>query len=888
MVRKASRLAPGQQSVEEVLLNRLANGESATLTTRSSTALPSNCSTRRSQALTAPRGTAADRRLSGSNRAGVHMSTAPAGTGVKSSARAAAIGLTGAPPMSMEFMQQISSEIANLDQRLQRVATNLAAAPSRETEKRTATSSNDERNVHQLGIEKFLQSSIQEVANTHKTGGSEDNARRSTSVNPKASAQVTYSVRDIRSTVRRLDKVFHEVASGDKQRHLAATKISMMCRGFVVCRRYQKLQIALGNWRSRKCVLFLTYMEEFAAREEFVNKQIVIMQEERTRSFLRRVLAEIRDVVLMNLPVKMARLEETEHRFRERQSNLLKYVFLPWKSAALGPRSRKRATADARARHYAARQRLEAMERFDLITQEMVHEEFLKDNIRRIRTRHPMHVLKRYFHLMKGIIFVPMKKNMEVAIAHDHRKILKRVVDEWVKVFRATQIDKAIASAVERRTLERYDQHFNLRKIDAHYRRTHMLKHLRAWSKHCQLIRRVRRLFEGSTKETLNWLMKRWRVRAQYQRALRENTVEEWHAYSRRIYTIPFRRWYVFMARRRAARLAKESICVAYERRQRRHIKYNFFRLWKHQVLFGHIEGLHSKVHLLRSLEDQKRMCIGLEANAVLYRDNIAALQASIVQLEDKLMEKQQELAQLHETTQATRFGIHQAEQSIARVQGMLEAVRIVHPGTVERVETMYRDNPLLSKDLKDVISLHANKRRELLSKIELDRTELEVQNASKGAGTQEDQMLLHRVKWVLSRLDLGMHEQTGNNQHDTRMTGNRVETMNQLCALFEFIRNGDTVPLAPVNNPEHREQMQHSRSMDSMVRFNNSDDGIVRRADIMDDSNTWHSFLQSLVIKFVPDNLLSVKERLVRRAADMDAEVAEIKANPQLHHLYR
>ncbi|KAG3228316.1 hypothetical protein PC129_g1172 [Phytophthora cactorum] len=564
MVRKASRLAPGQQSVEEVLLNRLANGESATLTTRSSTALPSNCSTRRSQALTAPRGTAADRRLSGSNRAGVHMSTAPAGTGVKSSARAAAIGLTGAPPMSMEFMQQISSEIANLDQRLQRVATNLAAAPSRETEKRTATSSNDERNVHQLGIEKFLQSSIQEVANTHKTGGSEDNARRSTSVNPKASAQVTYS------------------------------------------------------------------------------------------------------------------------------------------------------------------------------------------------------------------------------------------------------------------------------------------------------------------------------------RALRENTVEEWHAYSRRIYTIPFRRWYVFMARRRAARLAKESICVAYERRQRRHIKYNFFRLWKHQVLFGHIEGLHSKVHLLRSLEDQKRMCIGLEANAVLYRDNIAALQASIVQLEDKLMEKQQELAQLHETTQATRFGIHQAEQSIARVQGMLEAVRIVHPGTVERVETMYRDNPLLSKDLKDVISLHANKRRELLSKIELDRTELEVQNASKGAGTQEDQMLLHRVKWVLSRLDLGMHEQTGNNQHDTRMTGNRVETMNQLCALFEFIRNGDTVPLAPVNNPEHREQMQHSRSMDSMVRFNNSDDGIVRRADIMDDSNTWHSFLQSLVIKFVPDNLLSVKERLVRRAADMDAEVAEIKANPQLHHLYR
>ncbi|GMF14565.1 unnamed protein product [Phytophthora lilii] len=793
--------------------------------------------------------------------------------------------------MTLEFMHQMSSDIANLDQRLQRVATNVAAGLSRGVEKRAARFSEDERTVHQLGIQKFLQESTQEVSKAHRANASDGSGhmRGSTSVNPKTSAHVTHSVRDIRSTVRRLDKVFHEVASGDKQRHLAATKISMMCRGFVVRRRFQKLQAALGGWRSRKCVHFLTYMEQFAAREEFVNKQIIIMQEERTRSFLRRILAEIRDVVLMNLPLKMSRLEETEHRFREKQCNLLKHVFLPWKSAALGPRSRKKASADSRARHYAARQRLEAMDRFDVITQEMVHEEFLKDNIRRIRARHPMHVLKRYFHLMKNIVFLPMKKNMEIAIAHDHRKTFKRAVDEWVRVFRATQIDKAIASVVDRRTLERYDQHFNLRKIDAHYRRTHMLKHLRAWAKHCQLIRRVRRLFEGSTKETLAWLMKRWHVRAQYQHALRENAVEEWNAYSRRIYMIPFRRWYVFMARRRASRAAKESICVAYERRQRRHIKYNFFRLWKHQVLFGHIEGLHSKIHLLRSLEDQKRMCLGLEANAALYRDNIAALQASIVQLEDKLMDKQQELAQLHETTQATRFGIHKAEQSIARVQGMLEAVRVVHPGTVERIETMYRDNPLLSKDLKDVITLHANKRRELLSQIELDRTELEVQNASKGAGTQEDQMLLHRVKWVLSRIDLGMHDQSVNNQQDNRaMHGNRVETMNQLCALFEFIRNGDTAPLAPVNNPEHREQMEANKTTRSALHSHNSSDHTVRRSDVMDGSNTWHSFLQSLVIKFVPDNLLSVKERLVRRAAEMDAEVAQIKANPQLHHLYR
>lgn len=78
----------------------------------------------------------------------------------------------------MEFMHQISSEIASLDQRLQRVATNLTAAPGRGTGKRVAKSPDDERTVHQLGIEKFLQDSIQEVSRGHRASGSADRASR--------------------------------------------------------------------------------------------------------------------------------------------------------------------------------------------------------------------------------------------------------------------------------------------------------------------------------------------------------------------------------------------------------------------------------------------------------------------------------------------------------------------------------------------------------------------------------------------------------------------------------------------------------------------------------------------------------------------------------------
>ncbi|CEG38609.1 uncharacterized protein PHALS_08672 [Plasmopara halstedii] len=321
--------------------------------------------------------------------------------------------------------------------------------------------------------------------------------------------------------------------------------------------------------------------------------------------------------------------------------------------------------------------------------------------------------------------------------------------------------------------------------------------------------------------------------------------------------------------------------------RRRRRIKYTFFRLWVLQALFGNIEHMHSNACLLRSLEDQKRMCIELQTNAALYQSNIAELQASIVQLKGKLMEKQDELIQLHDSTQTTRFSIHQAAQNLERVQGMLDAVKTIHPGTIERIETMYKDNSPLVQDIHDLIILHAAKRRELLFEIELDQTESELRIASKKNDSQDDQMLLYRVKWVLSRLDLGMHKQN-KCDYNTGMNGHCVDTFNMMCALFEFIRNGDTASLEPESNPKHYGKVQSNRGVGYTLQRNDFNCHVVCRSDVVDGSDTWDSFLQLLINKFVPNNMLAVRERLARRTAKLDAEANEAKAGLHLHHLYR
>lgn len=781
-----------------------------------------------------------------------------------------------------------------------------------------ATNSEDDsfdkqRSEHQIAIEKFVQDSIYELYPSSKPKAKAQSSANFTN-NPTGAAQVTHGVRALRSTVRRLDRVFYEVATGDKQRHLAATKISMLCRGFVVRRRYVRLRLALGNWRVRSCAGFLGQMEEFSAREEFLNAQIVQMHEARQAGWLRRVLAELRDVVLMHLPLRVRQRDESEKRYQCKLRMLQQYVFMPWKEIALGPRSRKRAAASSRDRHLAARQRLEATGRFDVITSEMVHEEFIKANVRTIRANHGRHVLRMYFKLLVTEVFEPMKRNFSVALIHARQSLLLRIWRAWLPIFRAQQVDKAIANASANgvgttgeadgssnrvATLRRFDKPVNLRKIDAHCRRARLKRHLRAWHKYCSLLRRVRALFESTTRSSLGFRLKRWHIRARYQRELRANTVEEWQAYCRRIFQTPFRAWYIFAAKKRARRNAQEQICVAYARRARRQTKYTFFRLWKHQTLFGNIEGVHSKLHLLHSLEDQKRLCITLEKNAALYRENIAALQTSIEQLEDKLMEKQQELAKAHADAQATRFGLHSAEQGIARVQGLVEAVRHIHPGTVARLERAFQDNPLLSADLSEVLERHAETRRQLLKRLERDETAIQVcdsSSSSAGNGVTlggDDQLLLHRVKWVLSRLDLaaGNTSPLSNSKpNESRLTPSEDEAAGQLCSLFEFIRNGDTHSLSPENDPERDRSAKFGWPVGVNLGSNGFENGslVVRRTDLMAKSEPWVEFVRALALEFVPDKMRSVKERLIQRAQEADDELEALKANPHIYNFYR
>jgi hypothetical protein len=97
---------------------------------------------------------------------------------------------------------------------------------------------------------------------------------------------------------------------------------------------------------------------------------------------------------------------------------------------------------------------------------------------------------------------------------------------------------------------------------------------------------------------------------------------------------------------------------------------------------------------------------------------------------------------------------MHNAEQQIARMQSLLNAVRDIHPGSIRRIEKMCAENNILAAELQDVVDVHIAQKALEKAKAAKEKEE-KVLAEHMQIETEENQLLLRRVKWVLSRLNL-------------------------------------------------------------------------------------------------------------------------------------
>ncbi|KDO24638.1 hypothetical protein SPRG_10171 [Saprolegnia parasitica CBS 223.65] len=706
---------------------------------------------------------------------------------------------------------------------------------------------------------------------------------------PKMAAKVTHAVKEMHATVHRLDRVFFDITSTENKRSHAATVMVAAVRGYLVRKRHRSAMRFLGRWRHKCARAFVDSLARFSLRVYRADAAVDAMRERARLRTLGVFLEQLHDVVVLTRPVRRQRHQQVEARFRVKMAALLRSMFFGWKTVAIGPRSRKHVLEAYRGRYAKCRERLELLQRYRVISQEMVKDELQKDTIRIIRERSVYHKRRMYFRLLRDCVWLPLQANILKADTHFETSMVRKVATAWVAHFRNFQLEREIQKLNEKRTFERFPQHYNIRRIEYHYRRTVLTKHLRAWGQLNRRLKTVQKRYELAARRSLRHMLLLWRVRSAYQHSLRGTVIDEWRSYCHRVFQVPFQAWVLYVVRRKQRHTSQANLIRAYHRRQARHTAYSFFRVWKHQTMFGHVEGIHTRVQLISTLEQQKMYCLSLEANALQYQSMIADLQTALTDEQARLAAKEAELEKLVLETQATRFAMHNAEQQIARTQSLLNAVRDIHPGSIKRIERLYSQESVLAGELSDVVHFHIARTADDQA-AEAAANEARVLQEHMQVRAEDDQRLLRRVKWVLSRLDLNYnydeyHESLlGAPLHESTVP--YLAQMNQMYALFEFLRSGETASLLEENVPMTKDEVPLGPSL--LVPSDVAPESAVRRPNLIASDGMWHKFVQNVAQKFPPKRHVPIQDRIISYALNRDEAKRIAAFNEDKPTIYR
>jgi hypothetical protein len=136
------------------------------------------------------------------------------------------------------------------------------------------------------------------------------------------------------------------------------------------------------------------------------------------------------------------------------------------------------------------------------------------------------------------------------------------------------------------------------------------------------------------------------------------------------------------------------------------------------QAIYGKVEGIHTRLELMKTVEEQRRHCLALEESVSKSQDNIEELEKMLELEETKNKQKTEQLTTKEAELTRLKFALHQAEQEMVAGQGVLDAVGKIHSGTVRRI----LEESQIERQLTPVVQKVAERRRSQAEKDKEDK----------------------------------------------------------------------------------------------------------------------------------------------------------------------
>ena len=477
------------------------------------------------------------------------------------------------------------------------------------------------------------------------------------------------------------------------ERRESATRIVAAVRGFLQRRRYAYFRKGRREWRWLRCKQVLWLLDLRMAAKKAVTQRLeqhIMFKSMRTMMsvFARWVLC-----AKQSRPVRQEMHRRAFEMGKTKDLELLKVVFAAFKLVTVGGKSTKHANE-------ARRKMIESI-RTELSDALKARGELgvvpIEDIERMLYRRVLQEVIERKRLLMLRNLWANgLAKNLRMARAN-----MKLALQQWSKV-RAGRCFYAwsewvymVGAGLDRKRWSaprKYEVRYNQKRIDG-FAKLRLKRHVFGpWKEFFKIQWLVRKGYQRQIARFVRDNFKAWRARAKVTRALRIAAVDNWKGYARLLLMNPFLAWAGHVRGIKNQQQEQQRLVNSYLRWKWRQRVNTIVKRWRHQALYGRIDGLYSRQMLIASLNEQKIMSSGLEkilAAQTVEMDELREITEREISKRKGLEERLKDAtAEIHKY----KMFFHHSEQELRRNEAMVESMAALNPRQVEHIKKMQPD----------------------------------------------------------------------------------------------------------------------------------------------------------------------------------------------------
>lgn len=533
------------------------------------------------------------------------------------------------------------------------------------------------------------------------------------SVSTTPGERVEKNLEGMRTTLHALKDVFFATSDEETKRANAAKLLQTSVRGKMARKRYKQFKLSLKVWKANHSRELVQAAQSVIARQTKIDAKVKQLKVVRDMHMMQMVFGMWEQEMRLNQQTRHHIKKAVEQMETSQNQSWNRKVFRAWKSVVAGPASRKACRQRHEVRLAEARASLVARlakeqgiatdgngeASVGIISQEEVHEEMKRQLHGQMVQRRRFHAMRQHFRAMWSAV-EQSRRNMRDAIEHHRLGVLVSIFYPW------TEWTYLHSTGLDRRQYKgprRYEVPYNLKRVETFYRRRILRMFLPPWREIAKVYGVVRKMARAQRTRFARNNLLAWKERSNYQRGLRRGAVDLWKETSMMIVALPFRAWFLYMDKMRREREDQQRLINQHTRLKTRQLMWKILRTWRHQAVFGRVEGLYSRTELMRSLAEQKQHSKALEYQSQEYTTALDAMNKMLDEEHDHIEEKERAIAARDDEIANLKMALHNAEHDMIRVSAVLESVAQVHPAMTNHIVMMQPEFGFKNRQLVDL-----------------------------------------------------------------------------------------------------------------------------------------------------------------------------------------